>query len=151
MQPSPPHSHPVMNPASEMTREDSIISGPADNLSSPRPEAQESQSLPLPLPPPPPLNDSDRDPSPLPRWLQLRVKASWVLNRSRRHEPGNVVVLPFNKIAKLKVSVTEIAAINFVRANTSIPVPKSKLSKTIIYTLHTYSLTYPLPFLNSDN
>lgn len=123
MQPSTPHSHPFMDSASGTPREDPVTSGPTDNLSSPRPEAQESQSL-----PPPPLRDSDRDPSPLPRWLQLRVKASWILNRSRRHDPGNVVVLPFNKIAKLNVSVTEIAALNFVGANTSIPVPKSKLS-----------------------
>lgn len=141
MQPSTPHNHPVMNPASEMTTEDSVRSGPADNLSSPRPEAQESQSLPSPVPPPP-LSDSDRDPSPLPRWLQLRVKASWILNRSRRHEPGNVVVLPFNKIAKLNVSVTEIAALNFVGAHTSIPVPKSKLSKTSVTKMH----PHPLPF-----
>lgn len=33
-------------------------------------------------------------------------------------------VLSFNKVAKLNVSVTETAAMNFVRANTSIPVPK---------------------------
>ncbi|KAG6355018.1 hypothetical protein INS49_004099 [Diaporthe citri] len=57
-------------------------------------------------------------------WLRLRIKASALLNWSRRHGPYNVVVLPFNKIAKLNVSVTEIAAMNFVRANTSIPVPK---------------------------
>lgn len=149
MQPSTPHSHPVMDSASGMPREGSVTSGPTDNLSSPRPEAQESQSLPPPVPPP--LSDSDRDPSPLPRWLQLRVKASWILNRSRRHDPGNVVVLPFNKIAKLNVSVTEIAALNFVGANTSIPVPKSKLSKTSVTILHLHFFPFSFSVFISNN
>ncbi|KAK2611740.1 hypothetical protein N8I77_005064 [Diaporthe amygdali] len=105
-----------MNSPSRMSREDAVTA-------SPRQKAQESQHLPPPSPPPLPSED-DRKPSPLPVWLQLRIKASALLNRSRRHGPGNVVVLPFNKIAKLNVSVTEIAAMNFVRANTSIPVPE---------------------------
>lgn len=129
-----------------MSREVSATAEATDKPSSPRQKAQESQTLP-PLPPsPPPLNDADRDPSPLPRWLQLRIKASVLWNRSRRHGPGNVFVLPFGKVAKLNVSVTEIAALSFVRANTSIPVPEGKLTKQFITALHTHFSLFSLPF-----
>ncbi|KAL1855216.1 hypothetical protein Daus18300_011217 [Diaporthe australafricana] len=79
-----------------------------------------------PLPPPgaapPGPNNNKR--KPLPRWLHARIKASTLLSRSRRLGTGNVVVLPFNKIAKLGVPANEIAAMRLVRANTSIPVPE---------------------------
>lgn len=65
-------------------------------------------------------------PKPLPKWLQLRIKASTLFSRSRRLGTGNVIVLPFNKIAKLDVPASEIAAMRFVRANTSIPIPESE-------------------------
>lgn len=64
-------------------------------------------------------------PKPLPRWLQLRITASTFMRKSRRLGTGNVIVLPLHKIAKLDVPANEIAAMEFVRANTTIPVPKS--------------------------
>lgn len=126
-----------------MSREDSVTIAATDELTSPREKSQESQSLP-PLPLPPLPREEDRGPSPLPRWLRLRIKAGALLNWSRRDLPYNVVVLPFNKIAKLNVSVTEIAAMDFVRANTSIPVPESKLSKTRITTLYMHFFPFAL-------
>jgi hypothetical protein len=71
--------------------------------------------------------DSHSKPKPLPRWLQLRITASTLLSRSHRLGTGNVVVLPFKKIAKLDVSAGEIAAMEYVQANTTVPLPKSKL------------------------
>lgn len=41
---------------------------------------------------------------------------------------SRVVALPFNKIAKFNVPANEIDALEFVRANTTIPVPKGKFS-----------------------
>lgn len=115
-----------MNSTSGISREELVNAGPADVLSSPSQKAEETQSV----PPPSPRCQVDRKPAPLPRWLQLLIKASALLNRSRRHGLSDVVVLPFNKVAKLDVRVTEIAAITFVRANTSIPVPESESTKT---------------------
>lgn len=37
-------------------------------------------------------------------------------------------VLPFKKIAKLDVSAGEIAAMEFVQANTTVPIPKSEFT-----------------------
>ncbi|KAI3392414.1 hypothetical protein diail_5720 [Diaporthe ilicicola] len=67
--------------------------------------------------------DPDK-PKPLPMWLQLRITASTLLSKSRRLGTGSVIVLPFKKIAKLDVSSGEIAAMEFVRANTTVPIPK---------------------------
>lgn len=123
-----------MDPPSETSGGAPVTTGARapDKLLSPPQKAQESQALPPPAPP----REVDREPSPLPKWLQLRIKASALLNRSRRHGPGNVVMLPFNKIAKLDVPVSEVAAMKFVRANTSIPVPESESFKIIMTTLH---------------
>jgi hypothetical protein len=129
MQQTTQDGHSVMN-SSGISREDPITAGPADMLSSPSQKAQETQSV---GPPSPPCH-IDRKPLPLPRWLQLRINASAPLNISRRHGPDHVVVIPFNKVAKLNVRVTEIAAINFVRANISIPVPESKSTKIVTTT-----------------
>ncbi|KAK3319030.1 kinase-like domain-containing protein [Apodospora peruviana] len=63
-------------------------------------------------------------PNPLPKWLRLRITASILMAGSRRRGPGNVIILPFNKVAKLNVSAGEIAAMEFVRANTTIPIPR---------------------------
>lgn len=120
-----------------MSSGDSVTTGATDKSSSPREKSQAPRSL-----PPPPLpalpREEDRGPSPLPRWQRLRIKASALLNWPRRHGPHNVLVLPLNKVAKLNVSLTEIAAMNFVRDNTSIPVPKSKVSKTSITAFKLY-------------
>lgn len=77
----------------------------------------------------PPISLPRTKPKPLPKWLRLRIKASTLFSRSRRLGTGNVIVLPFNKIAKLDVPANEIAAMRFVRANTTIPVPESKRSQ----------------------
>lgn len=69
--------------------------------------------------------DGDK-PKPLPMWLQLRITASTLLSKSRRLGTGSVIVLPFKKIAKLDVSANEIAAMEFVQANTTVPIPKSE-------------------------
>lgn len=59
---------------------------------------------------------------PLPKWLQVRMAASALL-RGRRGT-GNVTMLPFNKVVKSNVQPNEIAALEYVAANTTIPVPK---------------------------
>lgn len=127
-----------MNSTSGISSEDPATAGPADVSSSPRQEEEETQ----PMSPTSPQCRADTRPAPLPRWLQLRIKASTPFNRSHRHGLEHVVMLPFNKVAKLDVHVTEIAALNFVRANTSIPVPESKPTKP-----STTTLTDPYPSL----
>ncbi|KAK4151653.1 hypothetical protein C8A00DRAFT_35695 [Chaetomidium leptoderma] len=61
---------------------------------------------------------------PLPTWIKLHIAAGAFVKRASRLGPGNVIVLPFSKILKLNVPANEIAAMEFVRANTTIPVPK---------------------------
>ncbi|KAM7201115.1 Protein kinase-like domain containing protein [Rhypophila sp. PSN 637] len=64
-------------------------------------------------------------PRPLPTWLRLRMAASTLMSPSHRRGAGNVIVLPFNtRVVKLDVRPNEIAAMEFVRANTTIPIPK---------------------------
>ncbi|KAK3944326.1 kinase-like domain-containing protein [Diplogelasinospora grovesii] len=63
-------------------------------------------------------------PKSLPKRLQLRITASTFLGRKSRLGSGNVVVLLFGKIAKLDVPADELAAMEFVRTHTSIPVPR---------------------------
>ena len=58
----------------------------------------------------------------LPTWIKLRLAATTLVNPSRL---SNVIALPFGKILKLRAPANEIAAMEFVRANTTIPVPKS--------------------------
>ncbi|POS73904.1 hypothetical protein DHEL01_v207700 [Diaporthe helianthi] len=91
--------------------------------SSPPSKAPGRELLPIVTPPPPPPPPRTKR-KPLPKWLQLRIKASTFLSRSRELSTGNVIVLPFNKIAKLDVPEGEIAAMRFVRANTTIPIPE---------------------------
>jgi hypothetical protein len=75
-------------------------------------------------------------PNPLPKWLKLRVAAGELVTaRRNRVDDFN---LPFNKAVKLNVSPNELAAMEYVRANTTIPVPKSKL-----YLSHSPSLHHP--------
>ena len=62
---------------------------------------------------------------PLPKWLKLHLAANNFIGRPSRLGVGNVVVLPFGKILKLDAQPNEIAAMEFVRANTTIPAPKS--------------------------
>lgn len=62
---------------------------------------------------------------PLPTWLKLHLSASNFIGRPSRLGVGNIIVLPFGKILKLDAPANEIAAMEFVRANTTIPVPKS--------------------------
>ncbi|KAK3937237.1 hypothetical protein QBC46DRAFT_294653 [Diplogelasinospora grovesii] len=66
-------------------------------------------------------------PKPLPKWLQLRIAATEFgrARNSRRLGTGNVVQLPFKKIAKLDVPRNEIEAMEFVRSNTTVPVARS--------------------------
>lgn len=64
---------------------------------------------------------------PLPKWLRLRIAASTLVKG--RRGTGNVIMLPCNKVVKLNVPPNEIAALEYVRANTTIPVPKSTLPK----------------------
>ncbi|KAH6847688.1 kinase-like domain-containing protein [Chaetomium sp. MPI-CAGE-AT-0009] len=61
---------------------------------------------------------------PLPTALRLRLAASRLIKRSSAFGTDKVIALPFNKVAKLDVPANEIAAMEFVRANTTIPVPK---------------------------
>jgi hypothetical protein len=63
-----------------------------------------------------------RKPKPLPTWIKLRLAATTLVNPSC---VSNIIALPFGKVLKLDVPANEIAAIEFVRANTTIPVPKS--------------------------
>lgn len=108
------------------------------SLSPLRPTKTEELLRPRPLPPPAP--ESKR--KPLPKWLHARIKASTLLSRSRRLGTGNVIVLPFNKIAKLDVPANEIAAMRFVRANTTIPIPESEpviLIMIPITTIHSHT------------
>ncbi|KAH6856354.1 kinase-like domain-containing protein [Chaetomium sp. MPI-CAGE-AT-0009] len=62
-----------------------------------------------------------RKPKPLPTWIKLRLAAINFINPSRL---TNVIALPFGKILKRNALANEIAALEFVRANTTIPVPK---------------------------
>lgn len=121
-----PQTHTTMPPSIDSTEPPAATHrapGSGSHPSSPASRAPEPGLPPLvPLPP-------HTKPKPLPKWLQLRIKASTLFSRSRRLGTGNVIVLPFNKIAKLDVPASEIAAMRFVRANTSIPIPESKLPK----------------------
>lgn len=72
------------------------------------------------------MTDDSYKPKALPRWLQLRITASTLLSRSHRLGTGSVIVLPFKKVAKLDVSAGEIAAMEFLQANTTVPIPKSE-------------------------
>lgn len=124
-----PQTHTTMPPSIDSTEPPAAANGAADSGSNPPSPASRAPEPGLPplvaLPP-------HTKPKPLPKWLQLRIKASTLFSRSRRLGTGNVIVLPFNKIAKLDVPANEIAAMRFVRANTSIPIPESESSSTII-------------------
>lgn len=72
------------------------------------------------------MTDPEPRRKPLPAWLKLRIAAATVVKRSPRYGVGNVIALPFGKILKLDAHANEIAAMEFVRANTTIPVPKSE-------------------------
>ncbi|KAK3905578.1 kinase-like domain-containing protein [Staphylotrichum tortipilum] len=61
---------------------------------------------------------------PLPKWLKLHLAASNFVGRPSRLSVGNIIVLPFGKILKFDAPANEIAAMEFVRVNTTIPVPK---------------------------
>lgn len=117
-------THTTMPPSIGSTEPPSAAANGApdsgSNPSSPASRAPEPGLPPLVALPP------HTQPKPLPKWLQLRIKASTLFSRSRRLGTGNVIVLPFNKIAKLDVPANEIAAMRFVRANTSIPIPESE-------------------------
>lgn len=140
-----------MPPSIESTEPPAAANGAPDsesNPSSPPPKATEPKPIPIRILP-------ETKPEPLPKWLQLRITASTLFSRSRRLGTGNVIVLPFHKIAKLDVPANEIAAMRFVRANTTIPIPESESSgynenSTYILTTPTYHQpipppTYPLP------
>ncbi|KAK8009259.1 kinase-like protein [Apiospora marii] len=61
----------------------------------------------------------------LPVSLRLRTWASQYIYPGRnRGGLGNVVRLPFRKVIKLNTTKNEADAMEFVRANTSIPIPK---------------------------
>ncbi|KAK8128927.1 hypothetical protein PG984_010035 [Apiospora sp. TS-2023a] len=61
----------------------------------------------------------------LPVSLRLRIWASQYLYPGRsRGGFGNVVRLPFGKVIKLNTTRNEADAMEFVRANTSVPIPK---------------------------
>jgi hypothetical protein len=60
---------------------------------------------------------------PLPTWIKLRLAAINFVSPSRL--ANNIVELPFGKILKLNAPANEVAAMEFVQANTTIPVPKS--------------------------
>ncbi|KAK6853599.1 hypothetical protein PG995_010411 [Apiospora arundinis] len=61
----------------------------------------------------------------LPVSLRLRIWASQYLYPGRnRSGMGNVVRLPFRKVVKLNTTKNEADAMEFVRANTSVPIPK---------------------------
>lgn len=114
-----------MPPSIDTTEAPAAANGAPDSKSNPpsppfKPAKPEPLSIPI-LP--------ETKPKPLPKWLQLRIKASTLFSRSRRLGTGNVIVLPFSKIAKLDVPANEIAAMRFVRANTSIPIPESESSR----------------------
>ncbi|KAK4234691.1 kinase-like domain-containing protein [Achaetomium macrosporum] len=64
------------------------------------------------------------DARPLPRSLQLQIAVSLLTKRQPALSRGNVIVLPFHKILKRHAQANEIDAMEFVRANTTIPVPK---------------------------
>ncbi|KAK3291872.1 kinase-like domain-containing protein [Chaetomium fimeti] len=57
-------------------------------------------------------------PKPLPTWIKLRIALIKPLHR------GKVIVLPFGRILKMNAPANEMASMEFVRANTTIPVPK---------------------------
>lgn len=121
-----PQTHTTMPPSIDSTEPPAAANGAPDsgpNPSSPASRAPELVPVPLVALPP------HTKPKPLPKWLQLRIKASTLFSRSRRLGTGNVIVLPFNKVAKLDVPANEIAAMRFVRTNTSIPIPESESSR----------------------
>ncbi|EFZ00736.1 aminoglycoside 3'-phosphotransferase/choline kinase domain protein [Metarhizium robertsii] len=61
----------------------------------------------------------------LPVSLRLRIWASQYLWPGRnRGGMGNVVRLPFKKVIKLNASRNEVEAMEYVRTNTSVPMPK---------------------------
>ncbi|KAK3293017.1 kinase-like domain-containing protein [Chaetomium fimeti] len=60
----------------------------------------------------------------LPTALRLRLAAGRFIKGSSAFGTDKVVALPFNKIAKLDVPTNEIDAMEFVRANTTIPIPQ---------------------------
>lgn len=65
-----------------------------------------------------------RTPKPLPAWIKLRLAAINFVNPSRLAN-NNIVELPLGKILKLNAPANEVAAMDFVRANTTILAPKS--------------------------
>lgn len=125
-----------MPPSIDTAEPPAAANGAPDSESNPSSQpskATEPKLLPIRILP-------ETKPEPLPKWLQLRITASTLFSRSRRLGTGNVVVLPFNKIAKLDVPANEIAAMRFVRANTTIPIPESESSRyneSSTYTLAT--------------
>ncbi|KAK3382377.1 kinase-like domain-containing protein [Lasiosphaeria ovina] len=62
----------------------------------------------------------------LPAWLQLQIATnSIIFRRSRSQKTEKVVILPLNnRVVKHDVAANEIAAMRFVRDNTTIPVPQ---------------------------
>lgn len=61
----------------------------------------------------------------LPAWLRLRVWASQYLYPGKNRAGwGNIVRLPFGKVLKISTGRNELEAMEFVRANTSIPLPR---------------------------
>lgn len=63
----------------------------------------------------------------LPKWIRVRLAAGrFIGGFSKFKIDTKVVALPFNRIAKFDVPANEIDALEFVRANTTIPVPRGK-------------------------
>lgn len=66
---------------------------------------------------------------PEPTWIKLRLAAVAFVKPSR---VTNVIALPFGRILKLDAPANELTAMEFVRANTTIPVPKSACQSVLI-------------------